>query len=88
MTDPETGDLKVNAGRLAVGDTTAQTAECVLRAVRGEFKEHPLIGAEILKMLGGSPESDVESGCKDHVTGVRRVRVARRNEGRTDNDRV
>lgn len=55
LIDPETGDVQVTAGRLAVGDTTAQTAECVLRAVRGEFKEHPLIGAEILKMLGGSP---------------------------------
>lgn len=55
LIDPETGDVQVNAGRLAVGDTTVQTAECVLRAVRGEFKEHPLIGAEILKMLGGSP---------------------------------
>lgn len=53
LIDPETGDLQVTAGRLVIGDTTAQTAECVLRAVRGEFKEHPLLGAEVLKMLGG-----------------------------------
>lgn len=53
LIDPETGDLQVIAGRLAVGDIAAQTAECVLRAVRGEFKEQPLLGAEVLKMLGG-----------------------------------
>lgn len=54
LIDPETGDLQVKDGRLVVGDTTAQVAECVLRAMRGEFKEHPLIGAETLKMLGGA----------------------------------
>lgn len=56
MTDPETGDLMVRDGALVVGDTTAQTAEAVLRAMRGEFKEFPLLGAETLKMLGGNED--------------------------------
>lgn len=54
LIDPETGDLQLKDGRLVVGDITAQVTECVLQAVRGEFKEHPLIGAETLKMLGGA----------------------------------
>lgn len=54
MIDPETGDLMVRSGALVVGDTTAQTAEAVLQAMRGEFKEFPLLGAETLKMLGGT----------------------------------
>lgn len=54
LTDPRTGDIQITDGRMAVGDTTAQTAECVLRAVRGEFKEHPLLGGEVVKMLGGA----------------------------------
>ena len=41
MIDPETGDLMVRSGALVVGDTTAQTAEAVLQAMRGEFKEFP-----------------------------------------------
>lgn len=54
MIDPETGDLMIRSGTLVVGDTTAQTAEAVLQAMRGEFKEFPLLGAETLKMLGGT----------------------------------
>lgn len=64
LTDPETGDLQVVAGRVVVGDTTAQVAECVLQAVRGEFKEHPLIGAEVLKMLGGIEDPMWKSDAK------------------------
>ena len=48
MIDPETGDLMVRSGALVVGDTTAQTAEAVLQAMRGEFKEFPLLGACLL----------------------------------------
>ena len=54
MIDPETGALMIRSGTLVVGDTTAQTAEAVLQAMRGEFKEFPLLGAETLKMLGGT----------------------------------
>ena len=54
LIDPQTGDLMLKDGGLAVGDTGAQTAEDVLKAMRGEFKEFPLIGAEAYKMLGGA----------------------------------
>lgn len=64
MTDPETGDLMVRDGALVVDDTTAQTAEAVLRAMRGEFKEFPLLGAETLKMLGGNEDPMWRSDAK------------------------
>ena len=47
LIDPDTGDLQVKDGALALGDNTGQVAECVLLAARGELKEHPLVGAEI-----------------------------------------
>ncbi len=53
LIDSETGDLLVENGGLAIGDTEAQTVEVVLTANRGEFKESPLIGGEAMQMLGG-----------------------------------
>ena len=48
LIDPDTGDLQVKDGALALG------AECVLLAARGELKEHPLVGAEITKLANGN----------------------------------
>ena len=35
LIDPDTGDLQVKDGALALGDNTEQVAECVLLAARG-----------------------------------------------------
>lgn len=53
LIDGGTGDLLVENSRLVIGDTEAQTVETVLVANRGEFKESPLIGGEVMQMLGG-----------------------------------
>ena len=53
LIDIETGDLLVEDGSMVIGDTEAQTVEVVLTANRGEFKESPLIGGEIVKQLSG-----------------------------------
>lgn len=53
LIDGGTGDLLVKNGRLVIGDTEAQTVEAVLVANRGEIKESPLIGGEVMQMLGG-----------------------------------
>lgn len=53
LIDSGTGDLLVDHGGLVIGDTEAQTVETVLVANRGEFKESPLIGGEVMKQLGG-----------------------------------
>lgn len=56
LIDPETGDLQVKDKRLVLGDNTEQVAECVITANRGELKEHPLIGAEISKLVNGNTD--------------------------------
>lgn len=55
LIDPDTGDLQVKDKRLVLGDNTEQIAESILISARGEFKEHPLIGAEIMKQINGNP---------------------------------
>lgn len=53
LIDAESGDLLVRHGGVVIGDTGSQIAEGVLVAMRGEWKECPLIGGEVTKMLGG-----------------------------------
>lgn len=55
--DRATGDLSVVGGSMIVGENDAQVAEELLVANRGDFKEYPLLGGEVGKMLGG--ERDV-----------------------------
>lgn len=38
----------------AIGDITAQTAQCILEAFPGEFKENPLLGFGLRKMASGT----------------------------------
>lgn len=54
ITDTKTGDLLVGSNsQAAVTDCMAQICESVLLAMRGEFKEFPLLGAEVMQQLGG-----------------------------------
>lgn len=53
LIDAESGDLLIERGSIVIGDTDSQIAEGVLVAMRGEWKEWPLIGGEVKKMLGG-----------------------------------
>lgn len=54
ITDTKTGDLLIGSnGQAAVIDCMAQVCESVLLAMRGEFKEFPLLGAEVRQQLGG-----------------------------------
>ena len=46
VVDSNTGDLLVDGGELAMGETSQQVIEHALRAFRGEYREFPLIGAE------------------------------------------
>lgn len=57
LIDAASGDLLVEHGKVVIGDTDSQIAEGVLVTMRGEWKEWPLIGGEVKKMLGG--EADV-----------------------------
>ena len=53
LIDAESGDLLIERGSVVIGDTDSQIAEGVLVAMRGEWKEWPLSGGEVKKMLGG-----------------------------------
>lgn len=52
--DIDTGDLLVERSAAVVADASGFIAELVLRSCRGEFKEHPLLGAEAPSCLPGS----------------------------------
>ncbi len=53
LTDGEGGDLLLEGGGIAVGDSEGQTAGAVLVSMRGELKEHPLLGGEAGMLAGG-----------------------------------
>lgn len=54
--DFNTGDLLVANRAAAVAPADNFIAELVVSASRGDFKEHPLLGAEAPLMLAGSPD--------------------------------
>ncbi|WP_312399478.1 oxidase [Chryseobacterium sp.] len=45
------GDLSFVGGDLALGESTQQEIEAILIAFKGEFKNAPLVGAEMPRML-------------------------------------
>lgn len=45
-------DLELEGGGLAVGETLYQEEWLVLMTQRGEWKEHPLVGAGVADMAG------------------------------------
>ncbi len=47
LTIGEDWDLSVASGDLVVGDTTLQNQALILHAQKGEWKEHPYLGAGI-----------------------------------------
>lgn len=79
LIDTETGDLLLEAGRVAVGDTESQTAEAVVVTMRGELKEHPLLGGEARKLEGGNEDrmwaGDVRAMLRGCGVECERVRV-------------
>ncbi|MCM1310890.1 MAG: hypothetical protein NC301_07700 [Bacteroides sp.] len=54
ITNTQTGDLLIGRNKQAtITDCEEQVCESVLLAMRGEFKEFPLLGAEVRQQLGG-----------------------------------
>lgn len=52
--EPGLGDLLIEGGGCIVAGSEAQTIEHVLVAMRGEWREFPLLGGELQKMQHGS----------------------------------
>ncbi len=69
LIDVDTGDLLIQNSSVVIGDTDSQVTQCVLEAMRGEFKEYPLIGGEVRKMLSGNKDkmwiNDVKKMLRD-----------------------
>lgn len=53
VTDSESGDLLVEKGAAVVTESESQVVVNVLLTSRGDWKEHPLVGAETRQQLGG-----------------------------------
>lgn len=53
MVDVSTDDLLTGKDGLVMGETSQQVIEHALRAFRGDFREHPLLGAEADKQQYG-----------------------------------
>ncbi|MGN0235833.1 MAG: hypothetical protein ACI4BD_05945 [Paludibacteraceae bacterium] len=75
--DTATGDLLVENGSLVLTEVSSQVIEHVVRANRGEYREHPLLGAEVMKMQHGSTSRLWCARAKQmcHAAGVNVSRV-------------
>ena len=49
--DNTTGDLMIESGALAIGNTNEQNAHLILTAEKGEFKEYPQLGVGAIKYI-------------------------------------
>ena len=54
--DGDTGNLLLGGGTLTLGHTGQQTVALLLRTAPGEWKEHPLLGADAMGQLGGNAD--------------------------------
>jgi len=79
LIDAATGDLLLERGAIAVGDSELQTAEAVVVSMRGELKEHPLLGGEAGRLRGGSVDvmwaGEVRQMLRGCGVGCERVRL-------------
>lgn len=50
----EGGELAMQRGRLALGEVRSQNIELLLRCNKGELKQLPIFGGEVMRMLGSS----------------------------------
>jgi len=64
------GDFMLLNGRIQVSEADGQTIENILRANRGEFKEAPVIGGEVVKMLNGTPNPMWCANVKKQIESV------------------
>lgn len=73
LLDPSDGDLLLNGGALAVGNTLYQNQFLILKAQKGDLKEFPMMGAGI----------DDLSNDNDIVEWKRKIREELKKDGLT-----
>ena len=52
----DNGDLMVRNSSLAIGNCAADITERMIAAWTGEFKEAPLLGGNVKRMIAGKPD--------------------------------
>lgn len=52
----ENSEIMIRNGSMVIGDVDTQVVEHVITAFQGEYKEVPLLGGNIKKMLNGAPD--------------------------------
>lgn len=51
------GELAMQRGRLTLGEVRSQNIELLLRSNKGEIKQLPIFGGEVMRMLGSGMKS-------------------------------
>lgn len=77
------GELAMQRGRLALGEVRSQNIELLLRYNKGEIKQLPIFGGEVMRMLGSSMKladvsmwkADVKKQLKAENLEVRDIRI-------------
>lgn len=54
LRDTETNDLLIRNGRLVIGENTSDVVETVMMIAPGELKNVPVIGANLVRAIGGT----------------------------------
>lgn len=52
-------DLKVSGGDFVVGESTAQHQNCILMAAKGDYKEFPMMGVDLMSWLNNERPEDM-----------------------------
>lgn len=80
MMEPDGGDLVIEGGGCIVAGSEQQTIEHVLVASRGEWREWPLLGGEVMKMQHGIAgrmwAARAREMCREAGVAVSRVTVS------------
>lgn len=60
-------DLLIANGDLAVGESDYQHIRHIVRASKGEYKQFPLLGADIIDSLNGNADYEVQQVIKKQL---------------------
>lgn len=71
-------DLVIKNGDFAIGDSNSQEIDLLVRSFKGDWKQYPLLGAELLRLVKGRAtevriKRDITEELKDD--GFRTIRV-------------
>lgn len=72
------GDLQIKNGDFFIGDSEAQDIELIVKSFKGEWKEHPRNGAEIIKLVKSrATETKIKRDVNEQLSndGFRQIEI-------------